>query len=207
MRSAFTLLEVVIALGILSVSLFVLVSLQTTSVLMTSDSEAILTGTYLAHEKMAEAMLGVEREGFKTADVEEEGDFEDFGEEGDFGEDSLGLSGDFEGYKWAYTIREVDLSLGDLSGAADTLEAAGVGPNTTGEDESDQQEPPDLGDMGLTPDMIGDMLKPYIREVRVVVWWGAEDYRPDKECVDCVEFVTHLVNPSGTLVAGSEEGS
>ena len=52
--------------------------------------------------------------------------------------------------------------------------------------------------MGVQPDMITDMLRPYIREVRVMVWWGAEAPDPDKPCEDCVELVTHVCNPSGT---------
>ena len=71
-RAGFTLLEVVIALSILGVALYVLVATQATAVVQTLDSRKILTGTYLAQQQMTEALLRLEKEGFTTADVEEE---------------------------------------------------------------------------------------------------------------------------------------
>ena len=53
--------------------------------------------------------------------------------------------------------------------------------------------------MGVSSDMITDMLSPYLREVRVRVWWeGIED-----DGYDPVETVTHVVNPSGQVIPGA----
>lgn len=203
-RAGFTLLEVVIALAILAVSLFVLVDSQATAVLMTMDANKTLTGTYLAQEKMAEALLRVEYEGFREGDIDEEGDFSEIGEDDALGSDA-DLGEDFEDYKWAYTIREVDLQLGDITSAADELQSAGFGAQT--EEGQQQTEQQDLTDLGFQPDMMSEMLKPYIREVRVLVWWGNDEPDLEEGCDACIELVTHVINPSGQIVPGSSSES
>lgn len=202
-RKGFTLLEVVIALAILAVSLLVLVDAQSGSVLSTVESQKILTGTWLAQEKMAEASLRVEKDGFTSADVDEEGDFADLGASGELGE-GVDFGNEFAEYKWAYTIRKVDIQLGDVSGAAEQLEASGYGmteeEKAAREEAGSSAETPDqrdLGDLGFSPDMISDMLRPYIREVRVVVWWSDEEPDLEEGCEQCVELVSHVINPSG----------
>lgn len=202
-RSGFTLLEVVIALAILGLALYVLVATQASAVVQTLDSRRMLTGSYLAQQVMTEALLRLEREGFGTSDVEEEGDFADFAElldaDVDFG-DRL------DGYQWAYAIRKVDIQLGDVAGAEDQMSAAGIGPST---DQAENAQDAggdggkDLSALGVQPDAISEMLGPYIREVRVVVWWG-EEPDPDQACEDCIEIVTHVANPSGTEVLSGE---
>ena len=203
-RAGFTLLEVVIALAILAVSLFVLVDAQSTAVLMTIDANKTLTGTYLAQEKMAEAMLRLEYEGFREGDIDEEGDFSEIGQEDGLGSDA-DFGDSFEEYRWAYAIREVDIQLGDITSAADELESAGFGPQT--EEGQEQAEQRDLTDMGFQPDMISDMLKPYIREIRVLVWWGEEAPDLEEGCDSCIELVTHVINPSGQIIPGSSSDS
>lgn len=202
-RRGFTLLEVVIALAILAMALYVLIDTQALAVMETADSRKILTGTYLAQQKMTDALLRLEGEGFTTADVEEEGDFKSFAEDQGL-EGSTNFGDSFDEYQWAFAIRKVDIQLGDVSGASEQLSAAGIGPSqdqqqaTADRTGTDPSASPDLSDMGVQPDMITDMLRPYIREVRVMVWWGAEAPDPDKPCEDCVELVTHVCNPSGT---------
>lgn len=80
-RTGFTLLEVVIALGILAVSVMILVETQAGALMMSTDADRMQTATYLAEEKMLEAQLYLEREGWGSQDIEEEGDFEEFGNE------------------------------------------------------------------------------------------------------------------------------
>lgn len=205
-RRAFTLLEVVIALAILSVSLFVLVDSQASAVLMTIDSQKILTGTYLAQEKMAEAMLRLEEEGFRDGDIDEEGDFEDLGNEENGMQSGPDFGDSFEGYQWAYTIREVDIQVGDIGQAANELESAGYG-GASSEEASGSEAPEtrDALDAGIQPDMISDYLRPYIREVRVLVWWSEDEPDMDEGCEDCIELVSHVVNPSGVVIPGSTD--
>ncbi|MBM4367940.1 MAG: hypothetical protein FJ102_17135, partial [Deltaproteobacteria bacterium] len=59
-----------------------------------------------------------------------------------------------------------------------------------------------MGNM-LGGDALNEMLSPWMREVRVVVWWGEDpgDLESEELCDNCVELVTHVFNPSGTVVA------
>ena len=200
MRRAFTLLEVLIALAILAVSLVVLVDAQATAVFMTRETDRIFTATLLAQEKMSEVKLYVETEGFVDKDIEEQGTFEDYEVE------SLELDFEdaFDAFEWAYTIREVELNLGgDIGGMADSLGQSGYfGDEAENSEISDGAEDRGLEDLGVQPDMVTEMLSPYIREVRVRVWWGEVD--PDDPDENAVELVTHLINPSG-IVENVEE--
>lgn len=201
-RRAFTLLEVIIALAILAVGLTVLVGAQATAVTMTAEADRIRVATLLADEKMAEAQLRLEQEGWTEADIEEDGDFADFGDE-DFRGDSLRLElGDsLDDYHWAYTVRRIELSLPpDLMGTTDDLAGSGYWGEKSEESEAQTSTPsgtPDLTDL-MSPDQITEMLSGYIREVRVMVWWGDD---PDDEG-NKVELSTHVINPSGTVFPG-----
>ena len=184
------------ALAIVTVQLFVLMSVQGNAGLQTYVARRYSTATFLAREKITEVRLMLEREGFGDNDLEEEGDFEEFTIE----EDDLELEDMFEGYRWAYTVREVDLSnIGDFASMGE--EAAGMGyfgEEAEGADLSGA-DTPGLEDMGVGSDMITDMLSPYMRELRVRVWWDGID----DDGYDPVEIVTHVVNPSGQVVPGA----
>ena len=62
---------------------------------------------------------------------------------------------------------------------------------SSGSDES----APGLSDMGIDSDVVTEMLSPYFREVRVRVWWGENE-----DDLDQVELVSHVINPSGTII-------
>lgn len=189
----FTLLEVIIALAILVGSLTVLVQTQGISVLMTVEGERYLTATNLAQQKMAEITLRLEEEGFIDRDeVSEEGDFEDL----DDAWDGYDLDEAVEDYRWAYVIREIDLTMAaDLGSMAE-----GMMGDALPEDAQSTAETPDITDVpGFSDDMLADMLNPYIREIRVLVWWG-----DNEDELDQVELVTHAINPSGVVAADPE---
>ncbi len=201
-RRAFTLLEVIIAIGILSVTLLVLVETQTSAVFMTTDGRRLSTATVLADEKMQEVILTLEREGWTTQDIEEDGDYEDFGSEEFRGED-INVDMDLDEFKWAYTVRRIEMNIpSDLSGTADTLaEGGGLG------SQAQEDGLPDMGlDMsmipGFSPDMIMDELSGFMREVRVRVWWGENE-----EGEDQVEIIHHVINPTGVVTSPDEDGN
>ena len=208
MRRGFSLLEVVVALGILAVSLFVLVQSQGTAALMTTEAEDMTVATYLAKEKMSQVVLIVESEGFQEQELTEEGDFEQ-GVYGGWRQGALDgefyeISNDdaFEKYRWAYTVREVELSFdADMAGMADQLSDSGYFGEGATESMGQQDQQMDLSDVGVSGDMISEALSPYIREVRVLVWWGENEDETDQ-----VELVTHIVNPSGQVTPAGLPG-
>lgn len=202
-RQGFTLLEVIIALGILAGAMVVLVDNQAMAVLSTQEAGRLTVATGLAQEKMMEVQLLLEREGFGEQDIEEDGDFDDFGEE-DFRGDDLHLnqdSEDLKDFKWAYTVRRIELSfptnLGDMAG---DLAGNGYFGDEKGS-EMDVGGTPDLGDMGISPTMISDHLAGFIREARVRVWWGDNEDETDQ-----VELTTHIINPTGVVKEGGFSG-
>lgn len=202
LRHAFTLLEVMVALGIMALAMMVLVDTQSTAVMMTNEGDRIRTATMLANEKMKEVALTLEVEGWSSQDIEEEGEFEDFGNE-EFRGDSLHLDYDedqLSEFRWAYTVRSIDLTIpSDLGSMAGDLAGGGYWGET--QDEPDVGGMPDLADFGFGPDKIAEMLSPYLREVRVLVWWGENE-----DEVDQVEIVHHVINPSGVVSNPDEDG-
>lgn len=203
MRRGFTLLEVVIALGILAVALVVLVQGQASAVMSARDAEHLIRATQLAEEKMMELQLLAEREGFSDQDIDEDGDFEEFGNEEFRGEGlDLDLGDQLREYRWAYTIRKIEIKMPpDIGGVTSGLAADGY----YGEEKSQQMDAssaPDLGDVGISGDTITETLSDYIREVRVRIWWG-EDPADESQMV---ELTSHVVNPTGVMEAGGGAG-
>ena len=201
-RRAFTLLEVTIALAILVLSLTVLVENQALGALMSREADKIRIATMLAEEKMVEAQLLLEVEGWTSSDIEENGDFKDLGSE-EFRGDGLRLDFDdhLEDFKWAYTVRKIELNFPtDLGGLTEDLGGSGYfGDKNT---EAVQDNTMDLGDIGISPDMISDYLSDYLREVRVLVWWGENEDEDDQ-----VEILTHVVNPTGVVSNPEDENA
>jgi len=169
-RRGFSLLEVMVALSILTTSMVIMVQIQAGAARQTSMADEIIVATQLAQEKLTEVRLLVEKEGFQTRDVTEKGDFDDFGDE------ALNLEfEELERFHWEYLITEVDLGLG--SDLGEVSSALGGAENASGTSDADM-----LGSMpGVSGDMVTQMIEPYVREVRVQVWWGenqdeAEEY-------------------------------
>jgi hypothetical protein len=198
-----------VALAILVVSVAILVETQGSAAKITRDAEQVITATDLANAKMNETLLFVEEEGFTNNDISESGDFDDFGDEAF----DLAFGKELSEYHWEFWVSEIDLALaGDIAGMASELESSGViGGGGGGGDGgpasllggSDGGGSP-LANLGISSEMITEMLTPYIREVRVRVWWG-EDSDEAEERGDEIVVVTHLVNPTGTVFAGSED--
>lgn len=192
----FNLIEITIALAILVLALSILVENQGFAAYMTRDAENIRLATMLAEEKLIEAQLQLELDGWTTSDVDEDGDFDDFGSEEFRGS---GVNLDYEDvlddYKWAYTIRKIEMNMpADMGSMTEDLMGSGyLGDQSQNEDVQNNQM--DLGDIGISSDMITEYLSDYIREVRVMVWWH-EDF---EETGDYVEILTHVVNPSGVV--------
>jgi general secretion pathway protein I len=210
-RRGFSLLEVMVALAILVVALGILVETESTAAMMTLEAERVLTATDLANAKMSEAMLYMEEEGFQNSQVYESGDFDEWGDDAIQGSD---FARELEDYHWEYWISEIDLQLaGDLAGMASELQTSGAFGGSTAPANGDiagdagaQGGGMDaLGALGMNSEMITQMLTPFIREVRVRVWWGKDSEKAEEDGTDVV-VVSHTVNPTGVVQQLSQEG-
>lgn len=95
-RKGFTLLEIMVAVAILSISLVALLTFQGNTMLTSGRAERITEATLLARMKMAEIELELDksmRKGEFPEEKTEEGEFED----------------PFDNYKWKLSIRGVKL--------------------------------------------------------------------------------------------------
>ena len=107
-RRGFNLLEVMVALGILVVSLVILVETQSTAAFATREAERVVTATDLAEAILAEAQRRVEMEGFSgDGEIFEKGDFDDLGDEAL----NVEMGDDLEMYHWEYAVQEIDVAL------------------------------------------------------------------------------------------------
>ena len=198
-RSGFTLLEVVIALAILTVSLIILVETQSAAVLLTREAERMITATDLAQLKMSEATVKLEQDGFQQSDVYESGDFALLGDE----LLDVAFGPELEDYKWEYLVSEVDIDMiGDLATAAQSLPMGGEG-DAAGSAASGGGPLEALGAIGIGPDMISQFLAPYMREIRVRVWWGEDSKKAEEDGTEVV-LTAHVINPSGAVSIGEE---
>jgi len=201
-RRGFSLLEVMVALSILVVSLALLVETQSNAALMTYEAERVIAATDLATAKLNEARMLVEEDGFQASDIEENGDFSDFGD----GSSQLDFEDALDDFQWSYTIAEIDLALaGDIAsmmsefgdnGVMDAFGGEGAGMDELGGGGGDPLS--QFASLGMSSDMLTEMLAPFIREVRVVVWWG-ESMDESAERGDQVVMTGHVINPTGVV--------
>ncbi|MBI2501260.1 MAG: prepilin-type N-terminal cleavage/methylation domain-containing protein [Deltaproteobacteria bacterium] len=96
-NKGFTLIEVMVAVAILSVSLMALMNLQSRSILASARAQRISVATLLARQKMALILLEIEK-GIPKGDFPDEKE-----EEGIFEEE------DFQDYYWKLVIKTVEL--------------------------------------------------------------------------------------------------
>ena len=69
---------------------------------------------------------------------------------------------------------------------------------------ADQQDTigiPDMGDLGLDAAMMGEYIQDYVREIRVIVWWGDNEDETDQ-----IELVHHAINPTGVVQNPETQG-
>ncbi len=188
-RRGFTLLEVMIATAILATALVILTQTQATAVQATLEAERIQIATELAREKLAEVVILTEREGFpQGGDLHDRGDFSDFGDE----VLNLQFGDKLDEYQWEYLVHEIDLELAtDLMGTINSLGGAYGGANGVG---ADQMDVPG-GGLGavsglISPEMITNLLDPFLREVRVRVWWGDDQEEAEERGNEVVLVMT-----------------
>lgn len=107
-HSGFSLLEILIAVAILSTSLVILLSGQGSSYLFSERAERITVATFLSRQRMAEIEIELEEDLAKNKlpdEVEKMGEFED----------------PFEDFRWKYTIKKVEIPVAETGEEGNAL--------------------------------------------------------------------------------------
>jgi prepilin-type N-terminal cleavage/methylation domain-containing protein len=169
-EGGFTLLEVMVALGILALSLVTLSQITTNNVRVTHHAKMVTTATFLARAKIADLEDLIQYEGFVDTDQEDSGDFS---------EESR------PEFRWKTLIEKIHLPA-DLAQKAQDANQQKM--------EENSQNP--LAAMsGLMGGFMTTLLEPIrvgieesVRRVTVQVFWN-EPGRPDQS-FDVVTFMT-----------------
>lgn len=175
-RGGFTLLEIMIALAILAVSLFVVTGVLNQAALVSQYQDQQISAASLARWKMTELELGFEKDGFGDSDKEECGTFEE-----DL--DELDKLNGLERFEFCWTLKKVELPLPmDMMGGGEDGEASGAG--------SGGQQ---LAGLGLDPAAAAEQLSKGVRALKVTIKWKTGEIPQE------LSVTTHLVNMSQVL--------
>ncbi len=197
-RAGFTLLECMMALLLISTTLVILIESQSWAVRSQSRAQRINTATMLAGEVMTQLELRMAKEGFGELEVHKSGDFhnERFG-------------GFFEGYRWEYEVESVEVKLPNLDQlmglAGEGADAAGDAAGVSTGGGAPANDLAALDSLGLDLSMFSDMMGNFLREARVRVCFPDGNNADGMPVDDCVEFITHLVNPTGRVMSEEEQ--
>jgi len=195
-REGYSLLEVLVALAILSISVLVLIDAQTAAVHMREQGEEMVVGTLLARDVMTLVELRLEKEGFGELTISEQGDFRE--------EEYLDA---YPNHKWEYEVSRVELDLGKILQMVNELMGMAEQEGAV-EDESMMTGGFSLETLGIDPMIFTEELSRFIREVRVRVYWCEDEGAARNEgwCYsDEVTLVTHAINPTGRVMNAEEQ--
>ncbi len=181
--SGFTLLEIMVAIAILSVTLVVLLSIVTNNVRSTNHAKMTTAATFLARTRMVEIEDEILDNGFTDNDESAAGTFRDSG---------------YPQFRWESIIERIDLPSDMATKARDQSSAATM----------DAKDPMSLmtGFMGgmmssfIDPIRLG--LQESVRKVTVRVLWD-EHGRLNQT----FEVVQYLTDPSKLLGTGTNNGT
>lgn len=197
-QEGFTLLECMMALLLISTTLVILVESQSWAVRSQSRAERINTATMLTGEVMTLLELRMAKEGFGELEIHEQGDFNDerFG-------------GFFDDFRWEYEVESVEVNLPNLDQlmglAGEGADAAGDAAGVSTGGQAPANDLAALDSLGLDLSMFSDMMGNFLREARVRVCFPDGNDANGLAVDDCVEFITHLVNPTGRVMSEEEQ--
>jgi prepilin-type N-terminal cleavage/methylation domain-containing protein len=170
--SGFTLLEVMIAVAILSMTLVVLLEMVTNNIRATHHARLMTAATFLARGKMVDVEDQILETGFSTSDESAEGTFKEQG---------------YPDFRWDSAIERVELP-------ADAMQKQ--------KDEAQDKNKDSTNPMAMMSGFIGGMMGSFIEPIRLglqesvrrvtvhVIW--DETGRPNQT----IEVVQYLTDPS-----------
>jgi len=196
--TGFTLLECLMALLLISTTLVILIESQSWAIRSQSRAVRISTATMLASEVMTQLELRMAKEGFGELEVHERGDFH-----------AERFKGAYDDYRWEYEIEKVEVKLPNLSQlmglAGEGASALGAAAGVSSGGAAPANDLMALDSLGLDLSMFGDMMGNFLREARVRVCFPDGNDANGIAVDECVEFITHLVNPTGRVMSEEEQ--
>ncbi len=173
--SAFSLLEVMVAMAILSVGLVSLLQVQTRSAQLAIEAREMTVATMLARGKLYDCQTDLMKKGFSIGDYDESGNFDDEG---------------YPTFFWECHAYKPEMptgdGVGDMSGAASALGMAPGGDAAA----SGQPQGADMG-MGMIAPVLQQMasvMGDSLRELVIIVRWGTAVEQQE------MRVTTHLVD-------------
>lgn len=186
LRKAFSLLEVMVAVALLSLGLVALLQVQARSTELAIRAREMTVATMLARAKLYDCEELLRKNGFSVGDFNESGTFDD------------------EGYptvRWECHAYKPELPVPDSGDIEQAAAGTGAG-GAVGEADA-QGQAPDVGMQFLAPVLaqVSGVLGESLRELAVVVRWGTADEPQD------LVVVTHVVDKGPvTQIAGMLSG-
>jgi general secretion pathway protein I len=202
-QAGFTLLEVLVALGILATSYVALLQTLSGSIRLSAYGRQVTVAAFLAQAKMELAEQNLIKDGFPVDSETKDGTFEDDG---------------YPGYRWKLEVRKVELPIGealnyllsDHSGKddkkSDTHNKASDGSpevkallSALGSAGGTGAMGAALGNIGGITEMLSKQMEEVLREMQLTVEWG--EGGPGKRLV----VTTHIVNmPQASGATGAQ---
>lgn len=173
-RRGFTLLEIMIAMAILSISLLALYTSMGNSLRISGQAESTNEATQLARRKMSEILMTLDEDIARGAFPEEK-------------EETGSFDKPFEKYKWSYVIKKVELP--NIQPPSDEPTAnVGEGNSSSKDSGSSQTTTPGLENQAANlAQMVTKKISESIRELKVTISWGDNEEDEEK-----ITITTHL---------------
>jgi general secretion pathway protein I len=172
---AFSLLEVMVAMAILSVGLVSLLQVQSRSAQLAMEARELTVATMLARSKLYDCQHDLLKKGFSIGDYDEEGNFDDDG---------------YPKFFWECHAYAPEMPTGD--GVGDMSSAASMFGGGAAADAASAAAPAGTDmTMGMLAPVIQQMasvMKDSIRELVIVVRWGEGEDRQE------LRVTTHVID-------------
>lgn len=159
---AFSLLEMMVAIALLSMGLVLLLQVQARSIQLAQQAREMTIATQLARAKLLDCQVDLLKKGFSIGDYDEEGDFSD--------EDMPGFYWECHAYKPEMPVADAtDINTATASGALGLdPSAAGAAEEAGGGGQAD----PMMGMLAPIVAQMSGILGDSIRELHVIIRWG-----------------------------------
>lgn len=173
--AAFSLLEVMVALAILSVGLVTLLQVQSRSAELAIQARELTVATMLARGKLYDCETDLAKKGFSIGDYDEEGNFDDEG---------------YPTFYWECHAYKPEMPTGEIGDTSSAASALGLGGASDAADSSGGGNPADemgMSFLGPVLSQMSNVLGESIRELVVVVRWGQGDEQQE------MTVTTHVI--------------